>query len=27
VRRFWVHQLAADMEGCLDIIERDLARR
>ena len=27
VRRFWVHELAADMEGCLDIIERDLGRR
>ena len=26
VRRFWVHELAADMEGCLDIIERDLGR-
>jgi very-short-patch-repair endonuclease len=24
VRRFWVDELAADMEGCLDIIERDL---
>lgn len=27
VRRFWVHELDADMEGCLDIIERDLGRR
>jgi very-short-patch-repair endonuclease len=27
VRRFWVHELAANMEGCLDIIERDLGRR
>lgn len=27
VRRFWVHQLGADMEECLDIIERDLGRR
>jgi very-short-patch-repair endonuclease len=27
VRRFWVHQLAEDMEGCLDTIERDLGRR
>lgn len=27
VRRFWVHELAEDMEGCLDIIERDLGRR
>ncbi len=25
VRRFWVDQLADDMEECLDIIERDLA--
>lgn len=24
VRRFWVHELAADMENCIDIIERDL---
>ncbi|WP_439573835.1 AAA domain-containing protein [Phreatobacter sp.] len=24
VRRFWVDELAADMEGCLDIVERDL---
>jgi len=24
VRRFWVDQLANDMEGCLDIIEKDL---
>lgn len=27
VRRFWVDELAADMEGCVDIIERDLGRR
>ncbi len=27
VRRFWVHELDADMEECLDIIERDLGRR
>ncbi|WP_157450267.1 AAA domain-containing protein [Bradyrhizobium sp. ARR65] len=25
VLRFWVHQLAEDMEGCLDDIERELA--
>ncbi len=25
VRRFWVHELAANMENCLDVIERDLA--
>lgn len=25
VRRFWVDELAKDMEGCIDIIERDLA--
>lgn len=25
VRRFWVDELSSDMEGCLDIIERDLA--
>lgn len=24
VRRFWVHELQADMERCLDLIERDL---
>jgi very-short-patch-repair endonuclease len=24
VRRFWVHELAEDMEQCLDLIERDL---
>ena len=24
VRRFWVHELANDMEKCLDVIERDL---
>ena len=24
VRRFWVHELAAGMENCVDIIERDL---
>ncbi len=23
VRRFWVHELAEDMEKCLDLIERD----
>ncbi len=27
VRRFWVHELADDMEACLDAIERDLGRR
>jgi very-short-patch-repair endonuclease len=27
VRRFWVDELVRDMEGCLDIIERDLGRR
>jgi very-short-patch-repair endonuclease len=27
VLRFWVHQLADDMEGCLDRIERELGRR
>jgi very-short-patch-repair endonuclease len=26
VRRFWVHELAADMEKCVDIVERDLGR-
>ncbi len=26
VRRFWVHELESDMEGCLDRIERDLGR-
>ena len=25
VRRFWVHELQQDMEGCLDQVERDLA--
>lgn len=25
VRRFWVDELSRDMEGCLDIIERDLS--
>ncbi|MBY6143841.1 AAA family ATPase [Mameliella alba] len=25
VRRFWVDELAKDMEGCIDIIERDLS--
>ncbi len=25
VRRFWVDELAQDMEGCIDIVERDLA--
>lgn len=25
VRRFWVDELARDLEGCLDIIERDLS--
>ena len=25
VRRFWVDELARDMEGCIDIVERDLA--
>ena len=27
VRRFWVHELATNMEECLDAIERDLAGR
>ena len=27
VRRFWVWELDRDMEGCLDIVERDLGRR
>ena len=27
VLRFWVHQLADDMEACLDSIERELGRR
>ncbi len=27
VLRFWVHQLADDMEGCLDRIEHELGRR
>lgn len=27
VRRFWVHELDQDMEGCLDRIDRDLGRR
>lgn len=27
VRHFWVHELSADMEGCVDAIERDLGRR
>lgn len=26
VRRFWVHELAEDMEKCLDVVERDLGR-
>ena len=26
VRRFWVHELNADMEKCVDIVERDLGR-
>ncbi len=26
IRRFWVHELAADMEKCVDIVERDLGR-
>jgi len=26
VRRFWVHELADNMEDCLDVIERDLGR-
>lgn len=25
VRRFWVDELSRDMEGCLDLVERDLA--
>lgn len=24
VRRFWVHELAADLEKCIDLVERDL---
>jgi very-short-patch-repair endonuclease len=24
VRRFWVDELNKDMEGCLDLVERDL---
>lgn len=27
VRRFWVDELARDMEGCLDLVERDLGLR
>lgn len=27
VRRFWVWELQRDMEGCLDLVERDLGRR
>lgn len=27
VRHFWVHELSADMEGCVDAIERELGRR
>ena len=26
IRRFWVHELAADMEKCVDIVQRDLGR-
>jgi very-short-patch-repair endonuclease len=26
VLRFWVHELAEDMEGCVDRIERELRR-
>jgi very-short-patch-repair endonuclease len=26
VRRFWVHELAEDMEKCVDLVERDLGR-
>ena len=26
VRRFWVHELAENMEKCVDVIERDLGR-
>jgi very-short-patch-repair endonuclease len=26
VRRFWVHELAADLEKCIDLVERDLGR-
>ena len=26
VRRFWIDELQKDMEGCLDIVERDLGR-
>jgi very-short-patch-repair endonuclease len=27
VRRFWVDELARDMEGCIDVVERDLGLR
>jgi very-short-patch-repair endonuclease len=27
VRRFWVHELAENMEKCVDLVERDLGRR
>lgn len=27
VRRFWVHELQSDLEGCLDTIERDIGRQ
>jgi very-short-patch-repair endonuclease len=27
VRRFWVWELQKDMEGCIDLVERDLGRR
>ncbi len=26
IRRFWVHELAADLEKCIDLVERDLGR-
>ena len=26
IRRFWVHELAEDMEKCVDLVERDLGR-
>ena len=26
VRRFWVHELAADLEKCIDLVERDLGQ-
>ena len=26
VRRFWVHELSADLEKCIDLVESDLRR-